>query len=440
MSNQLQVLSAAPGQRVETPIPVGLVALKVSNTSPYDLDFSGFGVIGDDVIPSGTEHLLFGYIYNSGTLITTLQNNRGISPAGNGVILLVAYYSQDEIPKGYWPVSIPTSAVQVSNVVTSNTLVNNGNNPGTTVINIQPSDATSPTVVMDNSGNFTIYSDNAGVLTLLLKLIAGANPAIQIGASTITTEILGNLLLDNNENLQWRDTSGNVHTIMFLSTFNNVVIRPPNGTSGLKVELQDETGTSQLFVNDVSPQVLVLNDFQVGGSASVNASINHNIALGVETSVATQLGLVVFPGVAAPTADLLRVEDNTFAPQFSIDSTYIPRITQKKLSDQNGNNLADWSAGGLFLKTNPSLNGSLKYQSPSGTTVFSVTSQGGTVSACGSGTTISHGMGVTPTTLVGNPVVAQPGSGTVGSANFNSTTFRATIGAGTSFIWYGIAF
>lgn len=261
--------------------------------------------------------------------------------------------------------------------VTNNTLFNTGNNPGTTVVSIQPSDATSPTVTIDNSGNITVYSDNAGILTLLLKLIAGANPAIQIGASTVDTEILGQLVFDNNNGLKWKDTSGVSHTIMFLSTLNNVAIRPPNGTSGLKLELQDETGTSQLFVDDVSPEVTVANDLGIGS---------------------------------------------------------------KKLFDSNGNNLADWSAGGLYLKTNPSSNGSLHYQSPNGTTVFSVSAQGGTVSTCSSGTTISHGMGVTPTTLVGNPVVAQPGSATVGTANFNSTTFRATIGGGTSLIWYGITF
>lgn len=86
------------------------------------------------------------------------------------------------------PGGVPVSSV--------NELINTGNTPGTSTINIQPSDATQPVVTMDNRGNFTIYSDNAGVLTLLLELIAGPNPKVQIGPATGNTEILGNAEID----------------------------------------------------------------------------------------------------------------------------------------------------------------------------------------------------------------------------------------------------
>jgi hypothetical protein len=85
--------------------------------------------------------------------------------------------------------------------VTNNTLSNTGNNPGTNVITVQPSDATQPTVILDNSGNFTIKSSIAGVLTNLLQLIAGASPEVIIAASTIITQILGNLQVIGSSSL-----------------------------------------------------------------------------------------------------------------------------------------------------------------------------------------------------------------------------------------------
>lgn len=282
--------------------------------------------------------------------------------------------------------------------VTNNTLFNTGNNPGTTVVSIQPNDATSPTVTIDNSGNMTIYSDNAGILTLLLKLVAGATPAIQIGASTVTAEMLGNLLLDNNINLQWKDTGGTVHSIMLVSSLNNTILRAVSGTSGNKIELQDETGATQFSISDVSPEVIVTNKLSV-----TNMEFSPN---------------------------------NTF-----LDTSGATSVFRVGTSEPNSGDYLDMTTGGaVYVKSGSNSNSRIVWQSPNGTSKWSVSVHNGTVTACGSGTTISHGMGVTPTTLVGNPVVTQPGSATVGTANFNGTTFKATIGGGTSLIWYGITF
>lgn len=58
---------------------------------------------------------------------------------------------------------------------------------------------------------------------------------------------------------------------------------------------------------------------------------------------------------------------------------------------------------------------------------------------CGGGTTISHGLGVTPTASVGCPDIAQAGSATVGTGNNNSTSFQATVGSGSSIGWIAFA-
>lgn len=58
---------------------------------------------------------------------------------------------------------------------------------------------------------------------------------------------------------------------------------------------------------------------------------------------------------------------------------------------------------------------------------------------CGSGTVISHGLGVTPTMSIGCPDIAQPGSATVGTGSNNSSTFTASVGAGSSIGWLAAA-
>lgn len=107
-----------------------------------------------------------------------------------------------------------------------------------------------------------------------------------------------------------------------------------------------------------------------------------------------------------------------------------------------GGDIFDATTGGdVFIKSSSLAGHRLVFQSPNGTQKFAVSAQGGGTAACSSsGSTISHGMGVTPTTLVCNPVITQPGATTIGAANYNSTTFRATIGTGATVIWYGITF
>lgn len=92
----------------------------------------------------------------------------------------------------------------------------------------------------------------------------------------------------------------------------------------------------------------------------------------------------------------------------------------------NGVNIAFAQSGGLSLATGT-------FGFISGT----ISRYNGTVTSCGSGTVISHGLGSSPTSVNGTPQVTQPGSATVGISNYTSTTFTATIGAGTALAWMG---
>lgn len=317
-----QVIS--PGSSSDVTIPPGVIALKVSNTSPYDCNYDGYGTVGDDWIPSGTEYMLYAETYYSGQINLSLVNNRNITPANPGVILLVGYLNKDSIPKGIWPISIPQSVVNTSSSM-SNTLINTGNPPLQIVIQIQPNDTsgTNPnTILADNSGNFHVQSDNAGVLKNLLNLIAGASPSVTIADTGIPTTIEDALTV--------------------VSTINNMILGPSADSQGIGIGL-----VAQGCIN------------QTGG---------HLYLSGTGTS-------------------------------------------------------------------------GFGYQEPQNTTRWTLhrmNANGNTT--CGSGTTISHGLGVTPDLILGTPRITQPGSATVGTASWGSTTFQATVGAGSAISWIAMQF
>lgn len=54
------------------------------------------------------------------------------------------------------------------------------------------------------------------------------------------------------------------------------------------------------------------------------------------------------------------------------------------------------------------------------------------------GVVVTHGLGGTPSAVLILPIIAQPGSATVGVGNVGATTFTATCGAGTGFYWFAI--
>lgn len=117
-------------------------------------------------------------------------------------ILTGVLYFPGEVPSSTSPRPLIRQAFIPNNVGTTqvgSTLINNGNAPLTNVVHLQPSDVTpagtNPTVSIDNSGNVNIKGDNAGALTELLQIIAGASPAVILAAAGVLTTIAGNLSL-----------------------------------------------------------------------------------------------------------------------------------------------------------------------------------------------------------------------------------------------------
>ena len=194
------ILTAGQTFKQQLDNPIQILALKITNKGIYDVQYSGFGVSGDIWLPAGTEWLFHHNGQNAGSIDLTAQNTGNVSPAPQAALLVTEYYSDEEIPKGTWPVSIPQSTVS-ANVSNVTTLTNTGNPTTLVVIKIQPSDAGSPVFQVDNAGNLILSGDNAGILTTFLQAVAGASPSLKLAAATLLTEILGNLKVDGTTEL-----------------------------------------------------------------------------------------------------------------------------------------------------------------------------------------------------------------------------------------------
>ena len=116
--------------------------------------------------------------------------------------VIVEAYENAEPVLGTYPAPLMRNtnignAINVGAAATN--IQNDGNAPGTQLIEATPSDTSSvSTWLADTSGNLTIKSDHGGVLTTLLQLIAGASPAVQVAALNVLTTLLGGLTVNQN--------------------------------------------------------------------------------------------------------------------------------------------------------------------------------------------------------------------------------------------------
>ena len=174
----------------------------------------------------------------------------------------------------------------------------------------------------------------------------------------------------------------------------------------------------------VSVPVLGNSPVGVGGSVSTvgNTLVNNTSAPGVANII--DVGNTTTPGVTTLDTSGDFVNGNaTFPGTVKFDNDLInsdgsgnmvmntSNITGKKINDGLGNNLLDFSATGVFVKTNPSSGGTFSYQNPNGTTVWSRSAEG-FISGTGNGST---GTGVgTPTVICPDPCTVSGSSQTIG--------------------------
>lgn len=160
MSYQLPTQFLVPGQPVNVQLlhPQLVQALKISNKSPYDIQYADFGVQGSDWIVAGTEYMLYGSVQNQGDIYLLAVNTTNISPANPGAVLITQFQIGEEIPKGSWPVSIPFQTVNTnSSVTTAQSIDNEGNVAGTSIIkSVVAGDGTNASVSLTNDAQFTL--------------------------------------------------------------------------------------------------------------------------------------------------------------------------------------------------------------------------------------------------------------------------------------------
>ena len=215
----------------------------------------------------------------SGDTKLTFLVKYGISNPGVSSLLATYYYPGDQVPA--MPI-LGNSATQGNVNTVSNTLVNTGNPPLTpNVIKIQPSDASSPTWIADNSGNLTISGDNAGTLTQLFKLIAGASPEVILAALNILTLVQGSLQVNGIIGMNTTPTSSNeLEVVSNLDASRAILAVGHSSTQSANIlEVQSSSGTTLFDVEpngnvDVSATI-ECNDFRAGGSGNFLRQTNH---------------------------------------------------------------------------------------------------------------------------------------------------------------------
>lgn len=371
MSEQLAPISVMPGVLTKETLPLGIVALKVSNTSPYDLSYSGYGASGDDVIPSGVENILYGAVYNSGVFQTTLVNNRNITPANAGVVLLVAYYSDSEVPQGSWPVSIPTSTVNVSGntgVTTSQFLQNDTSNAGTVFIESTVGANQATKVTVDGIWNLSIII--AGVLHKLLTSQTSGSQLV-LGQPSDIVEVASNLIADGTLSAKGASSFDNGNA--FTDGLGNFTIQDILINTTLQV-----LGATHLDSGNISTD-------GAGGITAVQEILSSDLFLQNQKLSSASSG------------DLVDWTNHTQVFLKAISSSLPARLIVGVGSRQ------DWTIGSIKAGT-----------------------------ASGTSGTVTHNMNI-PNVVIATPSIS--GSATVGVTSITNTSFHWTIGTGSGIQW-----
>jgi len=270
-----------PGVSQAIPIdnPQTLQAIKLSNTSPFNVYSSGIGGQGQQHIAAGVEVWLDAKVENQGTLTLIANNDYNIS--GTGVVILNIYSIGESLPQGHWPVTIPVQIVQAK-VSTVTTLVNDGSSIGTQIIESTPSGAASSTISILNDGTVTIKGDVANVLTTLLQLIpgaAGGASSVKLGDALRTVEVLGELLVDGNLLVDGTssldngnittDGTGNITKLANLLFTSAKMLIEQGG-----ITIFDATNTHDIIINAPNAGGTGQVIFQKGGVANIKIDNN----------------------------------------------------------------------------------------------------------------------------------------------------------------------
>src|SRR6266516_3031107 len=226
-------------------------AVKLTNGTPFDLTISGFGVRGGGgIVPAGLEYLLHAEDGNDGYLNILPVNNNNI--AGTGVANIVVYGTDEQLPKGSWPATVPTQIVQAK-VSTVTTLVNDGSTAGTQIVESTPAcDAGSAVSLL-----------NTGVLVLCNATHPGS---ISSDNGAFATDGAGNITIANNKAYKSKDSGGTVRSLLYNDGSNNASLQAAGSNV---ISLRDNGGVERAKLDGT----LAPARFTVEGNLAINANI-----------------------------------------------------------------------------------------------------------------------------------------------------------------------
>lgn len=230
-------------------------------------------------------------------------------------------------------------------------------------------------------------------------VVSGANSIVNDGNPAGTNIVEATQVGSTGSNVQLTNDS-----ILVLQSWVASVL-----TTYLKTIPSAAAGASVLQLGDAARTVEIISKLLVDGLLAVTGNETIGGTLGVT-------GASAFTGAA------------TF--------TVAPQLTSKQIKD-NGTPtlLADWSASGLFLYSNPATHGEFNYSQVVGDIDWKTTAIGATGVTTAASGTVNHqvtvgGSGSTPNNAYIDPYNGTPpGSQTMGIGSFTTTTANVTCGA-----------
>lgn len=251
---------AKPSGNFDLKATIGKVLFSNESCSNLLIKFSsGFNF----KLPAGGNRLLCINEQSSNITYSTISQ---LNVACIDAVDVEVYDPSEEIVESY--PSAMTRQTIIGNGVqlgtAANQLINTTTNPGNNVITIRPTDVVvGNTWLADNSGNLLINSDNAGVLTQLLQLIAGVTPKINIAASGVLTEVMDKLQIDNDAFVSGNHALGTGGLL-----FSTLV-----GGFGLSVMGQANLDNGKIFTDGLGTIEFGKSAVSVNGSVSGTASL-----------------------------------------------------------------------------------------------------------------------------------------------------------------------
>lgn len=258
---------------------LGLSGIVIGNESGLTLTVELQGANSKTTIYPGTVDFIatpIGRNWN-GNLIITPSSDLGNVNFWPGSYAYIDVYGSGETPKGSYPLSLNRAGNignQVSLVSGSSTSVQNDNNAvGTSTVEA--------TTLGSPSSNIELYNDGSGwfgrwvnpTFTKIFQLFSAGTTAIQLAASGLLTEILGNLKVDGTTTL-----TGNV-SMGGTASFNNgtASIDASNNFNGNAINVNSvNTGGASNTGNETIGGTLVVTGATTLSSVAITSTETHN--------------------------------------------------------------------------------------------------------------------------------------------------------------------